>query len=490
MKRLLCGFFVFMMLFNMMAFAAAETGKTALTGLMVTPEGTDREALFSLLNRIAADTGVEITWEEKTEQEWAKEKEKRFASGKLPDLLFNAATDADIKSQPELFMELSMISFRHAPALQEMFSDEPDTLALASDVDENMYCLPAFLGVEPECETVMYINQQWLDALNLAMPRTLDDLKAVLKAFRDSDCNGNGKTDDEIPLDFYGWFGSPYSLTNLIGAWGVQLTNGGTDGFFAENGEVKNYAVDERYRALLLYLNELYADGLISQKALHGDEDAFLSRSHGDKQGAALVGVVMGKSAEIQFGESLKEQYVPLPPLSNQNDMLTTSETRWSYDYSGLNIRANRAAVSAACEAPEAAMRFLDAFYRSDVSEQTYRSGLSDVLPVYIRRTEAENLLSEKDDERAAYADALSNIDMMTEYYPQEFMNYTAKEQTVLDALLKDVSKVARTWWQKFLTGKADIAAAWDDYVQEVNQAGLPQLLAIRQRAYDTFVGK
>ena len=488
MKSMLSFILVFVLLFGTISFGSTEEQTVSLTALMVMPADTDKEALNALVDEIAGATGVQIAWEQKTEQEWSKEKEKRLASGDLPDLLFNAVTDADIKARPEQFRELSMIAFRHAPAMQEMFSDEPDTLALAGNANEDMYSVPAFLGVAPECETMMFINRAWLEKLNLSVPKTLSELKNVLKAFRDSDCNGNGDLSDEIPLDYCGWFGSPYSLTNLIGSWGVQLTNGGADGFFAENGEVKNYAVDERYRALLLYANELYTEGLVSKKATRGEEADYLARSHGDKRGYAIVGVAIGKSAESQFGEELKDQYVPLPPLDNSDDMLTTSEARWSYDYSGLNIRGSCAAVSAGCADPEAAMRFLDAFYRKEISEKTLQNGLAGVLPVYIRRADTEALRA--DDERQAYAEALANVDMVTEYYPQECMNYTAREEAALETLLENVNKVTHQWWPRFMTGKADIVSEWDAYVRQVNDAGLPELLAIRQYAFEVYQGK
>ena len=486
MKRFLCMIIALALL--CCGAAAAEQEKAALTGLIVIPAGTDREALFALLDAVAEDTNVHIDWEEAAEESWLTEKESRLASGTLPDVLLNAVDDSDAAAHPGLLSELGFLSFRHAPSLQEMFSDQPDTLALASDVNEEIYVLPAYLGTEPACETVLFINQTWLEKLNLSTPKTLNDLKRVLAAFRDSDCNGNGKTDDEIPLDYCGWFGSAYSLTNLIGAWGVQLTNGGADGFFAENGEVKNYAVDERYRALLLYLTDLYTNGLTYKKASN-DMAAFLERSHGDGSGNALVGVVMGRSAETQFG-ALKGQYVPLAPLGNPDDMLTTSDPRWPYDDSGLNIAAGRAAISGACAAPEAAMGFLDAFYCRDISEQTLKSGLSHALPVYVRRADAESLRREQEAERAAYAEALSNIDMITEYYPQAFMNYTAQEEAAMATLLQAVNEVTNRWWPRFLTGKTDVAASWDEYVGEVNAAGLPLLLAVRQYAYNAFVGK
>lgn len=493
MKRLVCVFLSWIMLYGVISLGFAEAQKTALIGLLVMPEETDRDSLRTLLNEIAEETNVDIVWEEKTDKEWSKEKEKRLASGMLPDILLNAVNDADIAVHSDLFRELGFLSFRYAPALQGMFSEEPDTQALASDVNECIYSLPAFLGVEPACETVMFINQEWLDKLNLPMPKTLTDLKTVLKAFRDNDCNGNGDASDEIPLDSCGWFGSPYSLTNLIGSWGVQLTNGGMNGFFVENGEVKNYAVDERYRALLLYANSLYAEELISPKSTWGEEADYLARSHGDEQGYAIVGIAMGKSAQMQFGDSLKSQYVPLPPLDNSIDMLTTSNTRWSYDYSGLNIQANRASVSVGCDAPEAAMRFLNAFYQETHSEKTFQNGFSSILPVYIRRDAAEAISPERNEERAErqpYAEALSSVDMMTEYYPQEFMNYTGSEKAAMAKLLDNVVKLTQYWWPRFLSGKTDIVSEWDKYVKQINAAGLLQLLSIQQYAYEAYQGK
>lgn len=67
------------------------------------------------------------------------------------------------------------------------------------------------------------------------------------------------------------WFNSAYSLTNLIGSLGIQLTDWGTDAYFAEDSQVKNYAVDERYKLFMKYIADLYADGLINQNALTND---------------------------------------------------------------------------------------------------------------------------------------------------------------------------------------------------------------------------
>lgn len=53
------------------------------------------------------------------------------------------------------------------------------------------------------------------------------------------------------------------------------------DAYFAEDSQVKNYAVDERYKLFMKYIADLYADGLINQNALTNDYSAFQSLSAG-----------------------------------------------------------------------------------------------------------------------------------------------------------------------------------------------------------------
>ena len=60
MKRFFCFLLSCAILFGGMGAVSAETPKTAMTGLIVLPEGTDRDALNALLGEIAEDTGVEI----------------------------------------------------------------------------------------------------------------------------------------------------------------------------------------------------------------------------------------------------------------------------------------------------------------------------------------------------------------------------------------------------------------------------------------------
>jgi putative aldouronate transport system substrate-binding protein len=57
-------------------------------------------------------------------------------------------------------------------------------------------------GIPRDLPTVHYpiwIRSDWMKKLNLKMPQTIDELEAVLKAFKEQDPDGNGK-DDTIPM--------------------------------------------------------------------------------------------------------------------------------------------------------------------------------------------------------------------------------------------------------------------------------------------------
>jgi len=525
MKRLLALLLALTILMSLASVSLAE-GKTKLKALIITHPLTKSVTEMKWLQEIADDANVEIEWEQ-IYTDWEQLKATRLSSGNIPDILINATNDSDYVTYNGLFMELTDLVNEYAPNVQAMFAEEPDTLALAKTREGKIFALPKFQGKWPDCNGVLFINQNWLDNLGLEKPTTLSELKNVLIAFRDNDANGNGDPADEIPMDFNGWFGSAYSLTNLIGSWGIQLTNWGTDAYFAEGGQVKNYAVDERYKAMMTYLADLYAEGLINKNAITNDYSMFQSLSRGDADGNALVGVVFGWEATDKFGPTLFDQYVPVGPFTDDVDELATSEPRWTYDFSGLNMSSNRVCMSASCANPEAAMRFIDEFYRPDVSVQVLFGGITDGCvsvvgedhykvedpldpntdsgtwkwtstfadngPMYIRRATQIDMAQDMTyaiEEREQYKEAIGRIDMENEYYPQMFMRYAEEDQNTLAVTQAAIANVTESYWGIWLTGEAPVEDTWADYVAEVEGAGLNENLAIRQAAFDAYLGK
>ncbi len=508
-------------------------GKTKLTALYCAHPLTEDVENMKWLQEMEDAAGVDIDWEV-IRADWDTVKSTRLASGDVPDLMFNATIDSDYIQYNGLFVDMTeYINEENTPNINAMFTEEPDTKVLATTPEGKIFGLPKFQGKWPETNTVMFINKTWLDNLGLEVPTTFSELKTVLEAFRDNDCNGNGDKSDEIPLDYnaYGgndaFFNSAYSLTNLIGGMGIQTTDWGTDAYFAEDGQIKCYAVDERYKDFMKYLADLYKEGLINPNALTNDYSAFQSLSRGDEDGNALVGCVFGWEETDKFGADLASEYVPVPALDYDIDCAAgTYDTRWRNDYTGLNLGSNRVCITSNCKDVNAAMKFLDQFYDKAGSvqvlfggitdgcvEQTgdndfkvlppqdssvdagtwkWTKGFADFGPMYIRRdcnVEMAEDMTNAINEREVYKDVIAKA-TDKDTYPQMFMKYTEEEQNTLAMTQANITQIIDNQWSLWMTGEQDIDSTWDAYVESVKAAGLDEILKIRQAAFDKYLSE
>lgn len=505
--------------------------KTKLKALFIAHPLTADVTKMKWLQAMEDAAGVDVEWEV-IRADWDTVKSTRFASGDIPDLVFNGTIDSDYTQYNGLFADLTQyINATDTPNIQAMFDEQPDTKILATTPEGQIYGLPKFQGKWPATNTVMFINKTWLDNLGLQVPTTYTELENVLEQFKEKDANGNGDPNDEIPLDYnaYGgndaFFNSAYSLTNLIGSLGIQTTDWGTDAYFAEDGKVKNYAVDERYKLFMKYIAELYSKGLINQNALTNDYSAFQSLSRGDESGNAVVGCVFGWEETDKFGNKLASQYVPVPALTYDiNGKAGTYDTRWRNDYTGLNMSGNRVCISAKCKNIPAAMKFLDQFYDASNSVQVLFGGIPDGCvektgdnsfkvcdpldssvdagtwkwtnafadngPMYIRKDTEIAMAPDMTNalkEREVYTDTLAKA-TQSDTYPQMFMKYSADDLNTMAVTQANITSIVDNQWSLWMTGEQDIDSTWDAYVQSVKDAGLDQILQIRQKAFDSYL--
>lgn len=502
----------------------ANTGeKVKLKALYVSHSLTKSLDDMKWLNEIEEQSGVDVEWEQ-IYSDWDATKPTRFASGDIPDLLFNATNDADYTTYDGLFMELTDLISKDAPNITAMFNEVPKTKILATSLEGKIYGVPKFQGKWPSTTSVMFINKIWLDNLGLQVPTTFSELKTVLEAFRDQDANGNGDANDEIPLDFSGWFGAAFSVLELIGGLGIQESDWAHEGYFVEDDTVKNYAVDDRYKLFMKYAADLYAGGLINTNAITNDYSAFQSLSRGDENGNALVGVTFGWEETDKFGPTMAAQYVAVPALDYDIDCAVgTYDTRWPNEFNGLNMSANRVAFSAKCSNPDAAMKFVDALYDSTASVEVLFGGIADgcvektgdnsfkVLapqdaatdpgtwkwtnsfadngPMYIREATTIEMnydMANALKEREVYADTLAKMGD-TDYLPNMFLKYSSDDQNTMAVTQANIYNITNNMWSLWLTGQSDVEADWDSYVKSVYDAGLQQVLDIKQAAYDKY---
>lgn len=506
---------------------ATEDGKIKLTALYNKFSLTKDVNQMQWLQELEDKCGVEIEWQQIT-ADWDQKKSAMFASGNIPDLLFHATADADYVTYRGLFTDLTPLIEAYAPNIRQLFKDHPEVEYLAKEIDGKIYSTPRYKSIWPSNTSTMFLNKTWLDNLGLSVPATIDELTEVLTAFKEQDANGNGDPSDEIPMDFIGYeSGNQFSPWVLLGAYGIQLTDGsdaGFAGFFAEDGELKNAYIDERFKELTKWVQNAWKNGLINEEVFTQDYTKYqaVARGGGD---VAKVGFTWGWDRSDRFGNKLRDQYIPVPQLKISAD--SPIEVRYNNDFYYEKYSRNAIAIAESCKNKEAAMKFADAFYDELVSIQTLFGGMNDtdrcikdngdgtytVLPpadsamdpgswkwtnafadygpIYIRDEMRDKLTLGEDmkaaiDEKSIYTD-YNQLDEQKNAYHNVFMKYEAADINTMAMNQTNIDNYVQQTIASWITEDKDIDKEWDAYVEQVKKLGLEENMKIRTKAYEAY---
>lgn len=127
---------------------------------------------------------------------------------------------------------------------------------------------------------VLWVRQDWLDALGLDMPTTRDEIVAVAKAFMEKDPGGNGagKTVGIAVQSSPIGGNSSFSLDPIFNSFGSYPGQWITD----DNGSVIYGSITEATKEALSYVADLYAEGVLDPQ--------FITRDYSDVVGLMATG--------------------------------------------------------------------------------------------------------------------------------------------------------------------------------------------------------
>lgn len=140
----------------------------------------------------------------------------------------------------------------YAPRLNAALTDyERNTFSIEGHLYAIGMQTPAFNG-RGCISSCIFVRQDYLDAMNLSMPETLDDFTNMLRAFKDyANSTGNAT----IPLTMSS---SNIMLPSVAGAFGVS-----NDWSTNDDGTIINRVMDPAMKEYLSYMKSLYKEGLI-----------------------------------------------------------------------------------------------------------------------------------------------------------------------------------------------------------------------------------
>lgn len=299
----------------------------------------------------------------------AAEKRKiALASGDYPDV-FMLISYVDHFGQDELLrlgqqgviVPLNDLIDKYAPNIKKTLDGNADYKAMNMAPDGKIYGLNG-LSACYHCSfpNKMWVNSTWMKKLNIPVPKTTDDFKKMLEAFKTKDPNGNGKT-DEIPLsgstETFGVHVIPFLMNAFI------YDDDRTYLMINNEGKVDFSPNKPEWKAGLQYIKSLYDEGLIDQGAFTQNAEAF--RKIGENANAQTLGAGAGMHPAIfvDIGPNNKysKDYDSIAPMTGPNGVSYST-----FSYTGNPGASFVVTNKASKEAQIAMIKALDYIYTFD----------------------------------------------------------------------------------------------------------------------------
>ncbi|MFQ9395260.1 MAG: extracellular solute-binding protein [Lachnospiraceae bacterium] len=283
------------------------------------------------------------------------------AGDELPDLLtgcYMNIGDVNEWGGEGYFLDLSQY-LDEMPNLQAYFEKYPEMKAFCSTSDGHIYGLPRLRVDMTDRLTRSFVNKVWLENLGLEVPTTIDEYYDVLTAFKNQDANGNGDTNDEIPLLYTAASGGYSAIdTTFLDAFGI-FTRDADCAFQAdENGKVELANTGDKYKEFLKFMHKLYAEGLMEQEAFTITGEEVTTKEQEDVYGS----LGCGSAPFVMAGKDISYDANWLGLSGLTSDVHSERETSIaSPAQNGIMV-----AVNANTQYPEAMARFLDYFYTDE----------------------------------------------------------------------------------------------------------------------------
>ncbi|MGG1654394.1 ABC transporter substrate-binding protein [Paenibacillus sp. NRS-1780] len=468
-----------------------------------------------IYKRLEEKTGVHIDFTNFTSDSFTEKRNLAVASGDLPDAMLDAGySDYDLLNlgQDGTIIPLEDLIQKYMPNLQKVLKEAPEYKSMITAQDGHIYAFPWIeeLGAGKESihsvNDMPWINVEWLKKLGLKMPKTTEDLKNVLLAFKNGDPNGNGQA-DEIPLSFMLNNGNE-DLNFLFGSFGLGDNSDHT--VVTNEGKVVFTADQDGYKDGIKYLNELYKLNLIDEESFEQDYNTYLAKGQNEKYGLYF----QWDKANIS-GDN--DKYELMNPLAGPSGEVNVTRTN------NLGFDRGRMVITSANKNLELTAKWIDQLYDpiqsvqdnwgtygdkiqqnifeyDEASHMLKHLPLKGTAPVELRqKTSIGGPLAILDEYYGKVTtkpdDAIGRLKLMKERlvpymkadhnFPKVFFSLEDQKQiSTLETDLFAYVNRKRAEWIK--TGKVE--EEWADYKAELSRLGLDKWLEIKQKGYDRYL--
>lgn len=214
-----------------------------------------------------------------------------IAGGELPDAMVVDASAMQELMEAGKVKDMTEIYNKYASEYVKEIYGWSDVVFENCTMDGKLYGLPSQDSTDGTC-TMLWVRQDWLDKLGLEVPKTLDDLISVARAFMTQDPDGNGEADtwgigatSAIYRDETGWGAITGSLESFF-----HTRNSFPSLFYwnEDHTEVLYGGLQPQTKEALAQIRELVQEGVIKKDFATLSWDQVNEAIYNDKCGLVL----------------------------------------------------------------------------------------------------------------------------------------------------------------------------------------------------------
>lgn len=464
------------------------------------------ETVFGKALEKATGISAEWTHDNGNTDEWFN---MLFAEGKYTDVImyeFEAKYPGGLKAANEdgIAICLNDIIDEYMPNFKAWMENNPDLAARLLDENGNIYGIPSI--TEPGAATTsgIIIRKDWLDALKLPMPATIEEWHDTLTAMKDT----YGLAPIVAQANQFLRRGA------IVNAY-VPLCSGNDRYSVNDNGEVVYTLATDAYREYLTVMAQWYDEGLFNKDFVTFDYNTvramMLNNEAGVMWGLGGSGIQNLMNDAKTANPDLNLEACPTAVKEKGDKVL--------YNSAGDLVGPVRAVITPACEDVEAAARWLDYFWGEEgyllfnFGEEGVTYTMENGVPTYtdmiLNNPDGLTISEALADYAGVAAGSYTSIaskDYLVGYYspvPQAAaaiatwgetgvgtytlygMKLMDEEKERFSVISTELNTYVDEMLIKFVIGTEDIDTKWDSYLADCKKFGLEEAVAIQQAAYD-----
>lgn len=292
-----------------------------------------------------------------------------MSSNELPDYFkINNWSDFQQMAEAGLLADMTDIYDKYAsPLLRSIIEKETDKIYLPVTYDGRKYGVPR---VFPSTNgySHLWIRQDWLDQVGMEAPKTMDDVMAVAKAFKEKDPDGNGK-DDTLGMRLDKTYMSQKGLFWAFGGYpDFWLTK--------EDGSIDQGTIQPEIKKGLQFIKTMLEDGLVNPEFATTDRETSKEELVSGKSGMYYGPHWEHPKDSMEADPNAKWIEVPLP--TEDGGDITIPLTLGGQD--GAYV------ATAKAEHPEALVKMMNAYVEAlfgETGDFNYYFTMEGVAPIW-----------------------------------------------------------------------------------------------------------